>query len=101
MRKTTKPRELTVRQWISRIQDTNTLIPIMSNQTIQEFTDQELALNMIAENILRRWAKDFALGGGATMTTISQVQGLLEVLEKTEGGKYEQRKEKKQGNERG
>ena len=76
-----KPRKLTVRKWIRKIKNINSLLPMMGGEKIDE---EKLIKDVIALNLPDSWIKPFNLSGTHQYDTTKKVMSTLEILKNDE-----------------
>jgi hypothetical protein len=60
LKTTPKPEKFTVKQWINRIKNINSYLPLMQDNG-HAFSEEELIAEVISKNIPSAWTKDFRL----------------------------------------
>jgi hypothetical protein len=60
LKKTHKPHKMPVKQWISRMKNINSYLPLME-QEASSLTEKELITKVITPNLPKAWLKDFKL----------------------------------------
>ena len=79
-KKTKKPRKASSRNYVRRIKNINSLLPMMGGEKL---TEEELVEDVIAQNLPGSWIKPFRLSGSHHCNKIKKVISLKKVL----GGK--------------
>ena len=95
LEQTKKPRSIKSKEWIYRLKVMNNYLPRMK-QGQKKYFDQELIEKIIWNTIPDAWEKDFEMFDGSRVTTIQQVQTILQKVECCEN--LEKRTEKKKEN---
>jgi hypothetical protein len=76
VKKMPKPEKMTVKQWVNRIENINSYLPLMKPNT-QAFTEEDLINEVITLNIPSVWEKDFRL---ANLHVKSKIKDIIEPL---------------------
>ena len=77
-----KPRDVSVKQWLTRLKTINTYLPFLSNGGKgTSFSEAEL-VKMITKNMPRHWKTPFRLAGGHRLHTVLGARHILLLLEK-------------------
>jgi hypothetical protein len=80
LKKTPKPEKMTVKQWINRIKNINSYLPLMKPNA-RAFTEEDLINEVITPNIPSIWEKDFRLANLHLKTRIKEIIEPLTVIE--------------------
>jgi hypothetical protein len=80
LKNTPKPEKMSVKQWINRIKNINSYLPLMQEGG-KSFTEEELIAKVISKNIPSAWVKDFRMFKLHLKTRIRDVLTDLTVME--------------------
>jgi len=80
LKNTPKPEKMFVKQWINRIKNINSYLPLMQEGG-KSFTEEELIAKVISKNIPSAWVKDFRMFKLHLKTRIRDVLTDLTVME--------------------
>jgi hypothetical protein len=80
LKKTPKPEKITVKQWINRIKNINSYLPLMKPNA-RAFTEEDLINEAITPNIPSIWEKDFRFANLHLKTRIKEIIEPLTVIE--------------------
>jgi hypothetical protein len=80
LKKTPKPEKMTVKQWINRIENINSYLPLMKPNA-RAFTEEDLINEVITPNIPSICEKDFRLANLHLKTRIKEIIEPLTVME--------------------
>ena len=72
LKNTPKPDNMSVKQWINRLLNINSYLPLMQ-QNARAFSEEDLISEVIARNIPAVWMKDFELSKLHLQTEISEI----------------------------
>jgi hypothetical protein len=94
LKKTRKPEKMSVKQWISRMRNINSYLPLMEQDAVV-LTERELIAEVITPNLPKPWLTNFKLLELNRKTKIKDVLDKLVVMEENI------KLEKKQSNQQG
>ncbi len=80
MKSTPKPEKMSVKQWINRIKNINSYLPLMQDNG-RAFTEEELVSEVISKNIPSAWVKDFRMFKLHLKTRVKDVLTDLTMIE--------------------
>jgi len=80
LKDTPKPEKMSIKQWIKRIKNINSYLPLME-QEARPFSEKELITEVIAKNIPSAWHIQFRLAKLHLKTRIDNVISDLTVIE--------------------
>ncbi len=72
LKTTPKPERMSVKQWINRLKNINSYLPLMQ-RNVSSFSEEDLVTEVIAKNIPAAWVKDFNLAKLHLQTKIKDV----------------------------
>jgi len=77
---TPKPDNISVKQWINRLLDINSYLPLMQRNA-RAFSEEDLISEVISRNIPAVWMKDFELSKLHLQTEINEIMTDLTIIE--------------------
>jgi hypothetical protein len=80
LKNTPKPDKMSVKQWINRIKNINSYLPLMQPNG-RPFTEEDLIAEVISKNIPSAWIKDFKMFKLHLKTSIKEIISELTVIE--------------------
>jgi len=80
LKNTPKPEKMSVKQWINRIKNINSYLPLMQPNG-RPFTKEDLIAEVISKNIPNAWIKDFKMFKLHLKTSIKEIISELTVIE--------------------
>ena len=80
LKTTPKPEKFTVKQWINRLKNINSYLPIMQDDG-HAFSEAELITEVISKNIPSAWTKDFRLAKLHLKKCIKDIVSDLTIIE--------------------
>jgi hypothetical protein len=80
LKSTPKPEKMSVKQWINRIKNINSYLPLMQDNG-RAFTEEELVSEVISKNIPSAWVKDFRMFKLHLKTRVKDVLTDLTMIE--------------------
>jgi hypothetical protein len=80
LKSTPKPEKMSVKQWINRIKNINSYLPLMQDNG-RAFTEEELVSEVISKNIPSAWVKDFRMFKLHLKTRVKDVLSDLTMIE--------------------
>jgi hypothetical protein len=80
LKTTPKPEKMTVKQWINRLKNINSYLPLMQVDA-QALSETDLLAEVIAKNIPAEWVKDFKLAKLHLKMRIKDIMSELAIIE--------------------
>lgn len=80
LKNTPKPDKMSVKQWINRIKNINSYLPLMQ-PNCRSFSEEDLIAEVISKNIPAAWTKDFKMFKLPLKTSIKEIISGLTVIE--------------------
>jgi hypothetical protein len=80
LKTTPKPEKMSVKQWINRIKNINSYLPLMQPNG-RSFSEEDLIAEVISKNIPAVWVKDFKMFKLHLKTSIKDILSELTVIE--------------------
>ena len=79
LKSTPKPDNMSVKQWINRLLNINSYLPLMQRNA-RSFSEEDLIAEVISRNIPAVWMKDFELSKLHLQTEISEIMTDLTII---------------------
>jgi len=79
LKNTPKPAKMSVKQWINRIKNINSYLPLMQPNG-RPFTEEDLIAEVISKNIPNAWIKNFKMFKLHLKTSIKEIISKLTVI---------------------